>query len=60
MNEGQAKVRKGNGVCMRLSDRERDALDRMASAEWRKRSDMIRVIIRREAERLGLWPEEAA
>jgi len=45
-------------VAVRLSENERDALQRVADADGRTVSEWLREMIRREAEAQGYWPVE--
>lgn len=42
----------------RLDEETRRALMALAEREERRPSDMLRVLLRREAQRAGLWPEK--
>lgn len=42
-----------------LSDQERMALERLARDEFRPLRDQVRVLVRDEALRRGVWPEPA-
>jgi uncharacterized protein (DUF1778 family) len=45
-------------VKLRMSQRERCLLERLATMERRNLSDMTRVAIVEAAQKRGLWPEE--
>lgn len=42
-----------------LSDQERVALERLARAEIRPLRDQVRLLVREEAQRRGVWPDPA-
>jgi predicted DNA-binding protein len=52
------RTSKDHVTYVRMTDREREALRRLASTEGRNMSDMVREMIRREAKRVGVWPTD--
>lgn len=50
--------KKTEQATLRLSPRERIALERIAQVEDRKQADVLRRLIRREAQARGLWRAE--